>query len=129
MPKGTYREVKSREERATEKFSDFPKMGTSVLSAVVNVSGKRSSYTKMVPKKTEGRGASPTGVKKDRGSTLIHEANGPSYHITATLYKANSAEASKQLRNTKLVGTVIERPDHVGSGKTFWEKRTYGQKT
>lgn len=116
-------------EREAVSASHFPKMGESLISNITNVSGKRSSYTTMVSKKTMGRGASPTGKAAHKSATLIKEANGPSYHITATLYKANSAEASKQLRNTKLVTPVIERPDHVGSAKTFWDKRTYGQKT
>ena len=110
--------------------SDFPVMGESLLSHILNVSGQRSPYTKVVGKQTMGRGASPTGRSAIRPHTMIHEANGPKCSIQATLYKANSAEASKVLRNTTMVAPVIERPDHVGSAKTFWtERRQYAQKT
>ena len=116
-------------EREPVSGSQFPKMGESLLSNIVNVSGKRSSYTTMMPKKTMGRGASPTGKAAHKGATMIKEANGPKFSVQTTLYKQNAAEASQVLRNTKLVTPVIERPDHVGSGKTFWDKRVYGQKT
>lgn len=101
--------------------SDFPVMGEGVAEHIMNMSRKRSSYTTMVAKKTMGRGKSPTGSTGGvRGSTLIHEANGPACCVKATLYKQNAAEASMTERNTKLV------PSAVGN-RDFWAKRQFGQ--
>lgn len=109
--------------------SDFPTMGDSLVKSVLNLSGKRSPYTKTMPKGTMGRGSSPTGKYAYRSHTMIHEANGPHCHVQATLYKANSSEANDTLRNTKMMPKAMERPDRVGSAKDFWSKRMFGQKT
>lgn len=101
---------------------DFPMMGESLLQHICNLSGERSPYTKVVGKKTMGRGASPTGKYAKRGSTMIHEANGPKCTIVATLYKANAAEASATERNVRIVPSTVSRPD-----AGFWGKREYGQ--
>lgn len=101
--------------------TEFPKMGDSgIPDSVVNMSGDRSAYTKLVGRKTEGRGASPTGVKKNRGRSMIHEANGPKGIPVATLYKPNAAQASDTQRNTKIMKPAMGDRD-------FWAKRQYGQ--
>jgi hypothetical protein len=82
--------------------TSFAKMGDEgIPSSVVNMSGQRSPYTQTVPKKTQGRGASPTGKKVNRGQSMIHEANGPACKIVTTLYKANAASANDTQRNVK----------------------------
>jgi hypothetical protein len=102
--------------------SDFPVMGESVAQHIMNMSRKRSPYTTAVKKKTQGRGASPTGRTGGvKSHALIHEANGPACTVKATLYKQNAAEASTVLRNTKMM------PSAVGN-RDFWVKRQYGQK-
>lgn len=87
--------------------TSFEKMGDNIASNVLNMSGKSSPYTMTRPKNTQGRGASPTGKSAIRGSTMIHEANGPACTIKATLYKANAAEASATQRNVRLLPAVM----------------------
>lgn len=107
----------------TSASSDFSTMGESVVKNVCNLSGKKSPYTKSVPRKTQGRGASPTGTKGGvKAHELIHEANGPAFTVKATLYKQNASEASAVLRNVKIVPSAVGNRD---SG--FWAKRQYGQ--
>src|SRR5690348_16893432 len=120
--------ARKSQEREAPNASTFPKMGESIPHGLINVSGNRSPYTQLQPKKTMGRGASPTGKAAVRGRTQISEANGPQFHVSTTLYKANSAEASKTLRNTSMMPAAITRPDHVGSASDFWTKRMFGQK-
>lgn len=106
--------------RSTDVTStDFPKMGES-MEHVLNLSGERSPYTKSTPRKTMGRGSSPTGTAAIRGRTMIKEANGPCFHIKATLYSQNAAEASAVTRNVRIM------PSAVGN-RDFWSKRQYGQ--
>lgn len=86
----------------------FEKVGDNIAAHVLNVSGGRSNpYTMTVKKNTQGRGASPTGKSSIRGSSMIHEANGPKCHIVATLYKANAAEAGLQTRNVRILRAVM----------------------
>jgi hypothetical protein len=115
----------AKKTQVSNSASSFPTMGESLIQNVINVSGNRSPYTQTVGKKTMGRGSSPTGKAAVRGRTMINEANGPQFHISSTLYKANAAEASATLRNTKVVPSSVTRPDHVGSAGTFWQKRKY----
>lgn len=101
--------------------TSFPKMGDDgIPDSVVNMSGDRSAYTKLVGRKTEGRGASPTGVKKNRGKSMIHEANGPQFRPTTTLYVQNAATASDTQRNTRIMKPAMGDRD-------FWSKRQYRQ--
>jgi hypothetical protein len=125
MARQTYNAPTSRKERESASASPFPKMGETLIQNLVNVSGNRSPYTMTTPKKTMGRGKSPTGTMAVRGRTQIREANGPQFHVSTTLYHQNAAEASQVLRNTKMVPPTITRPDHVGSAATFWQKRKY----
>lgn len=108
----------------TNSSSDFPTVGESVVQHVCNVSGKSSKYTMVTPKKTMGRGASPTGSTGggSKKHMQIHEAHGPAFTVKATLYKANAAEASMTMRNVHVVPSVVGNRD---SG--FWAKRQYGQ--
>ena len=115
-------------ERESASPSAFPKMGDSLVEHLINTSGNRSPYTQTTPKKTMGRGSSPTGKAAVRGRTMIHEANGPSFHISTTLYKQNAAEASATQRNTRILPPCIHREDGTGSAGTFWDKREFGQK-
>jgi hypothetical protein len=98
--------------------TSFPKMGDEEITKnVINASGDRSPYTVSVGRKTMGRGASPTGTKVNRGKTMIHEANGPTFRPVTTLYKQNAAEASATQRNTRVV------PSALGS-RDFWAARS-----
>lgn len=108
--------------------SCFPTIGESVLQHVMNVSGQRSPYTKTMAKKTQGRGASPTGRAAVRGRSLISEANGPQFHISAKLYEQNAACASETYANTRLMKVAVPREDRVGSASDFWTKRQFGQR-
>lgn len=112
-------------EREAPNVSTFPKMGEEIPHMLINVSGNRSPYTQAMPKKTMGRGASPTGRMAVRGRSMIHEAHGPRFHVSTTLYKQNAAEASMTQRNTKMVSPAIHREDGTGSAGTFWDKRKY----
>jgi len=113
--------------KASRSYSDsttttFEKMGDSIPHSVVNLS-RSSPYTKTVSKNTKGRGKSPTGAKANRGATVIHEAHGPQFHISATLYHQNAPEASAVQRNTRLLPTAVGNRD-------FWaQRRDFGQKT
>lgn len=101
--------------------TSFEKMGDrGIPDSVVNMSGDRSAYTKLVGRKTMGRGKSPTGVKKNRGRNMIHEAHGPTFRPVTTLYKANAAAANDTQRNTRLMRPAMGDRD-------FWAKRQYGQ--
>lgn len=100
--------------------TSFPKMGDEgIPSSVVNMSGARSPYTQTVPKHTEGRGASPTGKKVNRGASMIHEANGPACKIVDKISYANSPEAGQTQRNTKIMKSAM------GAGD-FWSSRKGG---
>lgn len=114
--------------RADVTTTNFPKMGDSLAENLVNMSGQRSPYTKMVPKKTMGRGASPTGVAGHRSGYMIKEAHGPCFRIKSVLYKQNAAEASATLSNTRMMRVAVPREDRVGSASDFWTKRQYGQR-
>lgn len=86
----------------------FEKMGEDIAKNVLNPSGVRNNpYVMVRPKNTQGRGKSPTGRSAIRGSTMIHEANGPACTVKATLYKANAAEASATQRNVRTLPAVM----------------------
>ena len=104
----------------TASKGSFSVMGTSVPQSVMNVSKGNSKYTTSVPKKTMGRGSSPTGTTGKRGAVKINEANGPKCHIVSTLYKRNAAAASETQRNVRVMPSAIGNRD-------FWSKRQYGQ--
>lgn len=97
--------------------TSFPTVGDSVLSYVGNGgAAKRSGYTIEMPVNTMGKGSSPTGTTGKRGSTMIHEADGPKCTITGTLYSANSAEASATQRNVRIMPSISGVSD-------FWRAR------
>lgn len=95
-----------------------PTMGDKPLNSIMCKGGHadRSRYTISEPKKTMGRGASPTGTAGKKGRSMIHEANGPACHVSATLYKRNAAEASATERNVRILPSAIGNRD-------FWDKR------
>lgn len=102
---------------ASKTTTSFPTVGNSVLSYVGSGgAAKRCGYTIEMPVHTMGRGKSPTGSTGKKGSSLIHEANGPKCTVTGTLYSANAAEASMTQRNVKIM------PPAAGS-KDFWRAR------
>lgn len=82
--------------------TSFEKMGDSIVSHVLNLSGQRSSYTMSVPKKSGGKSVQTSG-KANRSATMIHEANGPKCHVVATLYKANAVQANDVTRGIRLL--------------------------
>jgi hypothetical protein len=95
-------------ERSRTDEPKFDQMGESAIHGLLNLSGRPSAYTTSVSKKTKGRGASPTGrTGGHRSATMINEANGPSCHVTATLYKANAADAGLQTRNVKTMKSAV----------------------
>jgi len=102
--------------------TSFPKMGDEgIPHSFVNMSGERSAYTKLVGRKTMGRGKSPTGVKKNRGRTMINEAHGPVFTpVASRVFTYNASEARQTQRNTKLM------PSAMGD-RDFWSKNEYGQ--
>lgn len=102
----------------TDPKGSFPTAGTSVATSVQNLSGAPSKNTKPVAKKTQGRGASPTGTKANRQG--IQERLGAKCAPQATLYAANAAEASATTRNVTIV------PSAVGN-RDFYLRRQYGQ--
>lgn len=85
--------------------SNFPKMGESLLSSVVNLSGKSSPYTETVAKKNHQAGEIPgSGDKKNRGSNVIRNAEGPAHKIVAKICYPNAqAEAGQTYRSVKRV--------------------------
>lgn len=111
--------------KSSRSFTDnytttFPKMGDEgIPSSVVNMSGMSSGYTQTAPKHTQGRGASPTGSKKNRGASMIHEANGPACRIVDKISYPNSPESGQTQRNTKIMKSAM------GAGD-FWSSRKGG---
>jgi hypothetical protein len=106
---------------ADKTTTSFPKMGDEwITDNLINCSGDRSPYTITVGKKTQGRGASPTGVKKNRGASMINEAHGPTFRPVTTLYAQNAAEASATQRNTRIVPSALGDRD-------FYAARQYSQ--
>lgn len=100
--------------------TSFPKMGDEgIPHSFINMSGQRSPYTQTVPKKTMGRGASPTGTKANRGGKLI-EPGGPHFRPVTTLYRQNAAEASATQRNTRIMPSALGDRD-------FWKGRKAAQ--
>lgn len=95
-----------------------PVVGDNVLGFVGNgaASHPDTRYVKVLPRGTEGRGSSPTGVMASRSSTKIQEACGPRCTVVATLYKANAAAAGDQARSVTLM------PSAAGVGD-FWKSR------
>lgn len=102
--------------------SDFGTVGDSPLSYVGSgAAHPNSKYTKSLKRNTMGTGASPTGKMASRSNIKLNEADGPKCSIQATLYKPNAAEASKQLRNTRLVKSA------AGIKDFFVERSMQGQ--
>lgn len=94
--------------------SSFPKMGDDGMTGLVNVSGQRSPYT--MPQARKGptspdMGGSPAS---HRGSTMLHEGNGPTFRPVASQVYATEYAATG--RNTRMV------PSAVGN-RDFWAAR------
>lgn len=104
---------------AKTETTSFEKMGDGWMGHVVNASGQRSSYTTPVGRKSGGRSVQPSGTAAKRGSSMIHEANGPACTIKATLYKANAAEAGLQTRNVKLMKSATGSRDFRSSSSSY----------
>ena len=101
---------------------DFPTVGPTPLNFVGSGKPQKASkYTMSTPKGTLGRGSSPTGSSGIRGSSLIHNADGPKCHIVATLYKPNASEASMTQKRTYTV------PSKAGTGDFYMERARQGQ--
>jgi hypothetical protein len=100
-------------------ISDFPKMGDEgIPNSVVNLSARPSPYTMPQPRHRSGGAEVPgAGTKKNRGGSLIHDAQGPSVCHFATLYEQNAAVATQGQRNVRLM------PRYTGDGG-FWAKRS-----
>jgi hypothetical protein len=94
---------------------DFPTMGESIASSVVNMS-RGSRYTTTMVKNGSGKRSQPSGRKANRSASLIHEANGPACTIKATLYAPNAAESSATERNVKIMKSSVGNRD-------FWDAR------
>lgn len=111
---------------ADNSTTSFPKMGDSLASNVMNLSGNRSPYTKTMPRRNKA-GKSPIGsTGGTKKHTKINEANGPRCTVKFTLYAANAAEAGKQTRNVRMMPQKMSRPDGTGGGN-FWAKRQFSQ--
>lgn len=86
--------------------TQFPKVGDDgIVSHVVNISGQRSPYTKMEPKKgfSKDDAAADPKDKANKGRTMIRNAQGPRPSIQAKICYPNSGESAKVQRNVKRV--------------------------
>lgn len=84
--------------------TQFPKMGESIIGQVVNISGQRSPYTIPEGKKDHQAGPIPgVGDKKNKGRSMVQNAQGPEPTINAKICYPNSGEAGKTQRNVKRV--------------------------
>lgn len=100
--------------------TDFAQVQDNVLGYVGSGAPQPNVRGRMLPRGTEGRGASPTGSKVNRANKL-KETTGPRCSIQATLYKANAAEASSQPRALRMMPSAAGVSD-------FWAARsTTGQ--
>lgn len=94
--------------------SSFEKMGDSGYEGLMNMSGQRSPYT--MP---EGRSGPTTpdmgGQNKDnRGSSMIHEAHGPTFRpVASQSFAPEYPETGRGMRQV---------PSAVGN-RDFWEAR------
>jgi hypothetical protein len=98
--------------------SNFEKVGDEgIVSHVVNLSGERRPYTIPVPKKgPKGADIPGRGAKGDRGSSVIHEAHGPTFRPVAKICYPTSGDVGESQRNVKT----------VPGGAGFWGKRLEG---
>lgn len=85
----------------------FEKVGDSIPSHVLNLSGAPSPYTMSTPVKRGGKSVQPSGTKANRGRTMIKEANGPACTIVATLYKKNAVEANDLTRGIRVLPSAV----------------------
>lgn len=85
--------------------SNFPTMGESLLSNVVNLSGQKVPYTTQETKQGFGKsGSNDPANKGNRGRSLIRNANGPRCYIAEKIvYPNEGAEAGKTYRSVKRV--------------------------
>lgn len=120
--------VTSTRSYGKDSSTSFPKMGEKWMKTCVNASGRKSANTIDVRRKNTAGGTAPGKTASVRGRTMIKEANGPKFHISATLYKANAASASDGQRNVKLLSPAVRRSDGTGSAGDFWSKKAYGQR-
>jgi len=94
--------------------SSFEKMGDSGYEGLMNMSGERSPYTMPQARKgptTPDMGGSPAG---GRGSSMIHEAHGPTFRpVASQSYAAEYPETGRGMRQV---------PSSVGN-RDFWASR------
>lgn len=94
--------------------STFPKMGDDGMASLVNMSGQRSPYT--MPQERHGPttpdlGGSPAG---GRGSSMIHEAHGPTFRpVASQSYAPEYPETGRGMRQV---------PSALGN-RDFWAAR------
>lgn len=85
----------------------FEKVGDSIPSHVLNLSGAPSPYTMSTPVKRGGKSVQASGTKANRSATMIREANGPACKIVATLYKKNAVQANDLTRGIRTLPAVM----------------------
>lgn len=100
----------------------FPAMGEMPLvGSVVNISGNRSPYTQVVPRKGAASDRDPSaGTATHRGRSMIHEAHGPTFRPMTTVFYPNAPERSGTGRGMRTV------PSAVGN-RDFWNDRAASQ--
>jgi hypothetical protein len=97
--------------------TDFPTMGEHPLEgSVVNLSGARSPYTKLVPGKM-GKNAGPDSTTSVARQTMVtSETNGPLCAPQTTVAYPNAPESGQTQRNVQLM------PSKAGTSD-FWARR------
>jgi hypothetical protein len=105
--------------RDTRSFSDtetsnFPKMGDDGMASVVNMSGNRSAYTMPVGRKGPMNDDIGGGATSIKGSSVIHEAQGPRFAPVATSVYAGEYAGTER--------SVHRVPSRTGVGD-FWTSR------
>lgn len=103
--------------------TSFPTMGDKWMKHCMNLVPGPSRYTTDVRRKNTASASGPAKTASHRGRTMIHEANGPKFHVVAKLYGSNAAAASQQQRNVRTLPPVIRRTDGTGSAGDFWSSR------
>ena len=94
--------------------SSFEKMGDSGYEGLMNMSGERSPYTMPQARKgptTPDMGGSPAG---GRGSSMIHEAHGPTFRPVAS--QSYAPEYPETGRGMRTVASSVGNRD-------FWASR------
>lgn len=102
-------------------ISQFPRMGDELVGQVVNLSGERSPYTKLVSSQATNTNIGPDSVGGHAGQMLIGgEVQGPKFAPQTTLPGGQAAEAAMSGRNVKIM------PANHGVSHDFYAKRAEG---